>query len=556
MRNEFNKEDFYLPEAGLSEEQRKEALAKFDRYLEERKPRFLGFQADQALHYKKVLAKYLDFQINNLGDPYESGTFTINSKKIEQAVLDYYAKLWHGKPFNRNEDDSCWGYLLSMGSTEGNLYGLWNARDYLSGKPLSNPEINKDIKSEIDCYGPEEKLECRIHHSKIRILTKPADDCSEKSSESTTKPPVLFYSEDTHYSIVKSQHILGLKTFYDIGTTDYKNDCPLGGDWPTQVPSRNGLAGTGEIDIDNLVKLVAFFEDKNHPIIILFNYGTAFKGAYDHIECAWEKLKSILNRKQLCVSHYNADGKFLYVDKRQNYWIHVDGALGASYMPYIEKAYAEGLMPFVDVKPGDGECHKFPRFDFELPYINSISMSGHKWGGAPWPCGVYLTKRRFQLKPPTDPKYIGSPDSTLAGSRNGLSALILWNYLANTSVLEQVKKALYTQRIADYAHQRLLDLETELKSKQLVGPDGLWIQRPHLSLSVSFKKVRDDIMDKYSLNQETFKHADGKRSYNHIFAMEHVTEDTIDHLIEDLRTPGAFPPQNGEPSPNPLGYMF
>jgi histidine decarboxylase len=101
MRNEFNKEDFYLPQTGLSEKQREEALAKFDKYLDERKPNFLGFQADQAFDYKEVLAKYLKFQINNLGDPFESGSFTINSKKIEQAVLDYYDKLWHGKPFNR-----------------------------------------------------------------------------------------------------------------------------------------------------------------------------------------------------------------------------------------------------------------------------------------------------------------------------------------------------------------------------------------------------------------------------------------------------------------------
>ena len=36
------------------------------------------------------------------------------------AVLDFYARLWHAKtPHNPNDPDSYWGYILSMGSTEG-----------------------------------------------------------------------------------------------------------------------------------------------------------------------------------------------------------------------------------------------------------------------------------------------------------------------------------------------------------------------------------------------------------------------------------------------------
>ncbi|MFD2284413.1 hypothetical protein ACFSUJ_34900 [Streptomyces lusitanus] len=51
-------------------------------------------------------------------------------------------------------------------------------------------------------------------------------------------------------------------------------------------------------------------------------------------------------------------------------------------------------------------------------------MSGHKWPGAPWPCGIYMTKVKYQISPPSQPEYIGAPDTTFAGSRNGFSPLI------------------------------------------------------------------------------------------------------------------------------------
>jgi len=543
MKNEINKEDFYLPQHGLSVAQREEALGKLDKYLDARRANFLGFQADQAFHYKEVLGKYLDFQLNNLGDPFEAGSFTINSKKIEQAVLDYYAKLWHGKPFNRTDPESCWGYVLSMGSTEANLYGLWNARDYLRGMPLSESP-KKGIQ------GKEAVLPT------VRFESTAANEEND-SRKDNALTPILFYSEDIHYSIVKAQQILNLKTFYEVGIKEYREECPLDEyrrqkRWPRQVPS-NGrvLQGTGSINIEYLVRLVEFFAQKGYPILILFNYGTAFRGAYDQIEEAWEKLKPILESPETkrTFSHYNVHGAHLYDESRQCYWFHVDGALGASYMPFVERAYDEGRMPFVDIGLELRQSEKFPRFDFSLPCVNSISMSGHKWIGAPWPCGIYMTRRKYQLKPPSDPKYIGAHDSTLAGSRNGLSALIIWNYLAQTSHDREVTKALYTQRMANYAYQQLKKLEGELILRGDLNEDGLWLHRSPLSLSVCFKKVRDDLMYKYSLNREEFEYEGQKRAYNHIFAMEHVTEETIDRLVEELARPGAFPTQNGEVNP-------
>ena len=58
--------------------------------------------------------------IIDIGDPFEPGNYTVNSRELEVAVLDFYARLWHAKtPHNPNDPDSYWGYILSMGSTEG-----------------------------------------------------------------------------------------------------------------------------------------------------------------------------------------------------------------------------------------------------------------------------------------------------------------------------------------------------------------------------------------------------------------------------------------------------
>ena len=42
--------------------------------------------------------------------------------------------------------------------------------------------------------------------------------------------------------------------------------------------------------------LVDFFSAKGHPILVIFNYGTTFKGAYDDVQSAGEALIPILKK--------------------------------------------------------------------------------------------------------------------------------------------------------------------------------------------------------------------------------------------------------------------
>ncbi len=62
---------------------------------------------------------------------------------------------------------------------------------------------------------------------------------------------------------------------------------------------------------------------------------------------------------------------------------------------------------------------------FKKP-IGSISVSGHKFIGAPMPCGVVITRRRYVMALSQDVEYLNSRDATIMGSRNGHAPIYMW----------------------------------------------------------------------------------------------------------------------------------
>lgn len=496
--------EFVLPPEGIPDPKRAQCLKDFTTYIETQKEHFLGYQANQKMQYSDETKQFLDCHVNNIGDPFTGGNFTVNSKIMETAVLDYYAQLWNAKlPHSPSDPESYWGYVLTMGSSEGNLYGLWNARDYLAGRKLMVDAVSNKNKRRV-CY--------------LKAVQVKDND--------NAYTPVAFFSEDTHYSIIKAMRALEIPTFYEIGKEFYPGENPLDihGEWTIdyqEVPSQGGKDGPGCIDIDKLAILVEFFASKGYPVLICCNYGTTFKGAYDDVKAVEERLMPIFNKYGLVDRKVEYDtGKF---DIRNGYWIHVDGALGASYMPFLEKAKAQGRI---------SACG--PVFDFRLPIVNSIVMSGHKWPGAPWPCGIFMTKVKYQLFPPDDPEYIGSPDTTFSGSRNGYSPVILWDYLARHSYECQIDAACSGEEMAAYAEEQLKTVapfHSEIE---------LWIERTPLALTVRFHKPNSRIVEKFSLSCETLEVDKVNRTYAHIFTMNSVTKELIDELVEELKQPDAF----------------
>ena len=489
---------YQVPAKGMTADQARRAQDETHVFSSNQTMNFLGYQVTLHNDYS-VASKYLTTQLNNIGDPFTPGSFTLNSKWMERNVLDYYASLWNAKwPHDPNDPDTYWGYVLTMGSSEANLYSSWNARDYLQGKFMMT---DKSAKFPRTFY--------------VRAKLTAGDNANAFT-------PVSFYSQDTHYSLIKAMAVMEISTFYEIGSTKYPGQCPLdgtNGEWPLQVPSLN----TGSVDIDKLVKLVEFFAKEGYPPLIILNYGTTFKGAYDDVKTATDRIIPILTKygldKRVIKVTDPADPSIVKRVIRKGYWVHVDGALGASYMPFLKMAFKRGL---TKIAPP-------PDFDFKIPHVCSINTSGHKWPGAPWPCGIYMTKTGLQLLPPSDPEYVGSPDTTFAGSRNGLSALNWWTYISTYNYDSQVKKIVNCLELAAYTY-------VELKR----FPQDIWLEYSPLTLSIRFKKPNDEITHKYTLAVETILEEDEERTYIHLYIMGHVTKALIDNLIADLKSPGAW----------------
>jgi len=255
-------------------------------------------------------------------------------------------------------------------------------------------------------------------------------------------------------------------------------------------------------------------------VLVSLNYATTFKGAYDDVKAVCNTLKELCRPR---VVQYIVDGR-VYSVTRDSYWCHIDGALGAAYMPYLKEEF--GRHPF----------------GFQFP-VHSIAMSGHKWIGAPWPCGIYMTRTKLQIRPPQTVNYIGSSDTTFSGSRNGFSALILWDYLSRNTPEQLTVKA---NALMEAAKRAVLRLKEAERARQIRGwePTDLKIQRSSDSLTIHFIQPNKRIVKGYSLSTEKTK----ENNWAHIFIMEHVIkpidfshpENMFQRLATDLAGQYAF----------------
>lgn len=166
---------------------------------------FLGYPCDAKFDYSP-LYKFLEFPINNVGDPFEKSTYRLQTKNFEREVLKFYAKLFHIKDY--------WGYVTN-GGTEGNLYGLYIARE-------------------------------------------------------TLPKATVFFSEHTHYSIKKNVHLLGMKHILvksqNNGEIDYDDfEKKIKTKTEAIVVANIGSTMTGAIDqVEKLSKILSKHKIKYH----------------------------------------------------------------------------------------------------------------------------------------------------------------------------------------------------------------------------------------------------------------------------------------------------
>ena len=98
-------------------------LDRFLEYLEDVANREIGYPVAFDFDYR-ALTPFLEFSLNNAGDPFMPMTYLLNSHDFEREVVSFFAGL------ARAPEDQWWGYVTN-GSTEGNLYGLYLSRELL-----------------------------------------------------------------------------------------------------------------------------------------------------------------------------------------------------------------------------------------------------------------------------------------------------------------------------------------------------------------------------------------------------------------------------------------
>ncbi len=158
-----------------------------------------------------------------------------------------------------------------------------------------------------------------------------------------------------------------------------------------------------------------------------------------------------------------------------------------------------------------------PLFDFRLP-IHTLSFSGHKFLGAPIPCGLVLSHRDPIQPFAGSAEYVGSLDTTLSGSRDGFCALLLW------LVIQQ----LGPQGLAEMAAESL-QMAAELVSRLKAA--GIAATRHPQGCIVVFPRPEQAIARRWQL--ATYG------DFAHIVTVPGVTQEMIGAFIAELVEAGA-----------------
>lgn len=229
-----------------------------------------------------------------------------------------------------------------------------------------------------------------------------------------------------------------------------------------------GSNQNGEINYNDLFSAIE--QNRHLPAIIVANIGSTMTEAKDDIS----KIKNIV-QSLLVESHY----------------IHCDAALAGAYLPLLEGA---------------------PKFDFSAG-ADSIACSGHKFIGSPIPCGVIVVKKDNKERLSHYISYIESIDSTITGTRNGLSSVFLWYAIKHFGKEGLLKRASECISLAKYTHQTLLENNI----------DSYYNEN---AITVLFEKPSGVLCQKWQLAT--------KSGYCHLICMPGISKGQIDAFLEDF----------------------
>lgn len=166
--------------AMLSEGVDWEKLEEKKEKLKQAGKRFLGYPTNLNANYME-LAPFLGFSLNNVGDPFQEITQKLNTLDLEREVMDAFAWMAGAEP------GDYWGYVTS-GGTEGNMYGLYLARElFPEGIVYFSEETHYSVPKIL-----------RLQHTpSIMLKAQPNgemdyDDLRESIKINRHRPPIIF----------------------------------------------------------------------------------------------------------------------------------------------------------------------------------------------------------------------------------------------------------------------------------------------------------------------------------------------------------------------------
>ncbi|MDO4571055.1 MAG: pyridoxal-dependent decarboxylase [Planctomycetia bacterium] len=234
------------PEAPLLEELTRHAEALVARQFQQ-----MGYPFDQSVslsgYYNWLLQTGLcNLTLINVGSPYKTGWDMLEVDEFERRAIDFLAEAFRFPPLTH------WG-VLTNGGTDGNMHGVYFGRKFL-----------EDSAREMGLVG----------------------DCAK---------PILYVSEEAHYSVRKLGDIL-------------------------QIETRTIAAlEQGQMDIDDFRRQI----NPTRPALVAIAIGGTFKGAIDDQRA----IETVLNDVRPPVVYR-----------------HLDAALFGGYLPWLEDADARSIL--------------------------------------------------------------------------------------------------------------------------------------------------------------------------------------------------------------------
>jgi len=180
--------------------------------------------------------------------------------------------------------------------------------------------------------------------------------------------------------------------------------------------------------------------------------------------------------------------------------IHIDAAYGGFHFPFSNKAN---------------------EMNFSCPYVTSITLDAHKTLQAPYGTGIFLIRKGFmELAATQSAKYVKGEDNTLCGSRSGANAVAVW------MILSTYGPYAWQEKIA------LLQLRTAWFCDELTKLGVQFYNHPQSNI-VTIKTSTElaKLSDTYHFVPDN--HANP--SWYKIVIMEHVTQDILNAIINDIK---------------------